>query len=156
MPTINIKVKSNIKLVRRDLDNLRGSIKKIGKYRISETAAEIKRRMQTPGGKIRYPVNWATIKQKLAFFASDGFGGGIPTIRRGTYERGWKAESTVNGAKVYNNTPGAKFIGGNMRGQHQSPIHQGRWLLLRNVYDAVIKRLPKSVVESLRKLPKRA
>ena len=156
MPILNLKTKSNVELVRRDMENLRGSYKKIGKYRISETVAEIKRRMKTPGKKIKYPVNWASLIQKLAFFASDGFGGGIPTVRRGTYERGLKAESTLNGAKVYNNTPGAKFIGGNMRGQRQSPIHKGRWLLLRNVYDVVIKRLPKSVVESLRKLPKRA
>lgn len=155
MSFINFRFKSNTKLVRRNLENLRTSYKKIGKYRLAEMAAKIKARMQTPGKKIRYPVNWKTIKQKLAFFASNGFGGGIPTIRRHTYERGWKAETTVNGAKVYNNTRGAKYIGGNMRGKGQSSIHQGRWILLRNAYDAVIKQLPKSVVESLRALPKR-
>lgn len=153
MPSIAIR--SNAKLVRRNLEVLRGSYKKIGKFRLSETAAEIKRRMQTPGKKITYPVRWASLLQKLAFFASNGFGGGVPTVRKHKYERGWKAESTVDGAKVYNNTKGSKYIGGDMRGKQQSPIHQGRWLLLRMVYDAVIKKLPKAVVESLRALPKR-
>ncbi|MEO6565198.1 MAG: hypothetical protein ABIO63_04120 [Casimicrobiaceae bacterium] len=144
-----------MKLVKRNLEQLRGSYKKIGKFRLSETAAAIKQRMQTPGKKIRYPVQWVSLLQRMAFFASKGFGGGVPTIRKHVYERGWKTESTVDGAKVYNNTPGAKYIGGNMRGEGQSPIHRGRWILLRSAYDAVIKKLPKSVVESLRALPKR-
>lgn len=155
MPSISIR--SNAKLVRKNLEVLRGSYKKIGKFRLSEAAAEIKRRMQTPGRKVRYPIRWASLLQKLAFFASKGFGGGIPHIRKQKYERGWKDESTVNGAKVYHSTMGrkAKYIGGDMRGKGQSPIHEGGWILLRNAYDAVIKKLPKAVVESLKALPKR-
>jgi len=155
MSYVSIRFKSNIKVVRRNLETLRGAYKKIGKYRLGEIAGKIKTRMQTPGKKIKYPVNWKTLKQKLAFFASNGFGGGIPTIRSHKYERGWKSETMVNGIKVYNKMKGAKYIGGNMRGAGQSPIHQGRWVLLRNAYDAVIKQLPKAVIESLRSLPKR-
>jgi hypothetical protein len=154
MTSISVRTKAKIKLVRRDLEQLRGSYKKIGKFRLSETAALIKQKMQTPGKKISYPVQWASLLQKIAFFASKGFGGGVPTIRKHTYERGWKTETTLDGAKLYNNMKGSKYIGGDMRGAQQSPIHVGRWILLRSAYDSVIKGLPKSVVESLRKLPK--
>lgn len=151
----SISIRSKHKLVKRNLEVLRGSYKKIGKYRLAEVAAEIKRRMQTPGGKVKRPIRWASLLQKLAYFASNGFGGGIPTIRKHVYERGWKSETTANGAKVYNKTRGSKFIGGDVRGKSQSPIHVGTWILLRSAYDAVIKKLPKAVVESLRALPKR-
>ena len=43
----------------------------------------------TPG-KVKYPIAWTSEKQRRAFFASDGFGRGIPTQRTGKVQAGWK------------------------------------------------------------------
>lgn len=41
-----------------------------------------------PGPPI-YPLRWQTLKQKRAFFATNGFGHGIPYQRKGTLLEGW-------------------------------------------------------------------
>ncbi len=46
---------------------------------------------QTPGPVV-YPIQWTTPLQRRAFFASDGFGGGIPTRRIGKLQKGWVAK----------------------------------------------------------------
>jgi len=33
---------------------------------------------------VKYPIEWTSEKQRKAFFATDGFGGGIPYKRKGT------------------------------------------------------------------------
>jgi len=151
----SLQVKNNIKLVRRGLENLRLALPKIGKFRITEASTEIARRMSRPGRKIKYPVNWDSLKQKIKviimIMKKQGF---LPMIRTHAHERGWKSETTTRGAKVYNNVRGSKYIYGTMRDKRQSNIHIGRWLILRDVYDAVMKGLPKKVQESLRKVPK--
>jgi len=37
---------------------------------------------------VKYPIQWTTEKQRRAFFATDGFGRGIPTRRTGAMQRG--------------------------------------------------------------------
>ncbi len=155
MPIVNLQVKNNVKLVRRNLENLRTAVPKIGKFRAVEAAVEIARRMSKPGRKITYPVNWDSLKQKIhVIILIMKKQGSLPYIRTRAHERGWKSETTARGAKVYNNVKGSKYLYGTMRSRRQSNIHIGRWLILRDVYDAAIKTLPKKVYESLRKVPK--
>lgn len=40
-------------------------------------------------GAVKYPIEWQTEKQRRAFFATDGFGQGIPTKRTGQLEDSW-------------------------------------------------------------------
>jgi hypothetical protein len=44
------------------------------------------------------PYHWTSDKQRKAFFATDGFGGGIPYSRTQTLSRGWK---TVGEGHMY-------------------------------------------------------
>jgi len=151
----SLNMKSNINLVRRNLDNLRTALPRIGKFRITEALTEIMRRMSKPGKKMTYPVPWVNVKQRIKviimIMKKQGF---LPYARTGSHERGWKMESNVQGGKVYNNSRGSKHLYGTMRDPRQSPIHVGRWVNLRATYDAVVKGLPKKVKESLRKVPR--
>ena len=150
-----LSVKSNVKLARRNLDNLRAALPRIGKFRVTEAATEIMRRMAKPGKKMKYPANWDSIKQKIKviimIMKKQGF---LPYVRTYSHERGWKSQTTTNGVKIYNNARGSKYVYGTMRNTKQSNIHVGRWVILREVYDAVIVDLPKKVKESLKKIPK--
>jgi hypothetical protein len=108
--------------------------------------------MQVPGKPIVYPVPWDSNKQKKAFFASGGFGHGIPTVRTDRYISGWKVvQNTLQSYTVINSVRSAKYIGGLLSGLGQSRIHAGRWPLFRDAIDAVVYLLPKAVVENLRK-----
>lgn len=46
-------------------------------------------RLQAEPGKPHYPIRWTSERQRRAFFATDGFGRGIPTRRTHTLSQGW-------------------------------------------------------------------
>jgi len=148
MPQITIH--SNVQIVRQGLEKLRAGIPTIGRKRLYDAAEDLMHRMQVPGTKSVYPVHWDSPLQRRAFFASNGFGQGIPTVRSNSYIKGWKVERSDSGYTVKNDQPRAKFIGGLASGAGQSQIHVGRWRLLRDQAELVVKNLPKLVVENLR------
>lgn len=43
-----------------------------------------------------YPLRWTSAKQRRAFFATNGFGGGIPYRRTGELMRSWRTETIFN------------------------------------------------------------
>jgi hypothetical protein len=150
-----ISVKNNVKLVRRNLENLRTALPKIGKFRLTEALTEIARRMAKPARKIRYPVPWDSVKQRIkVIIMIMRKQGSLPYVPTREHERGWKVQSNAKGGKVWNNVRGSKYLYGTMRNKKQSNIHLGRRPILRDVYDAVIVGLPKKVKESLRAIPK--
>ena len=59
---------------------------------ISRVLAQLK---VTPPPR-RGNVPWQTPKQQRAFFASNGFGGGVPHRRTGAMIKGWKNSAKVN------------------------------------------------------------
>lgn len=76
----------------------------------------------TPG-KPSYPIRWKSDRQRRAFFATNGFGKGIPTQRSGKLQEGWVVdfegsdfEDTV---EVRNNTPYARYV----QGDDAQPFH---------------------------------
>lgn len=102
--------------------------------------------MKEPGSKSKRPIQWDSTKQRKAYFASDGFGGGIPTKRDGGYTKGWQVIRTVDGYDVGNPLAHAKFIGGTARSTRaQSRIHRGRWNLFKDAITRFIGKLPKAV-----------
>ena len=74
-------------------------------------------------------VNWDSEKQRRAFFATNGFGRGIPTSRTGTYARSWRVLKDGDGYMLDNPTPYAVYVGGDVEMSRQSRIHAGRWQL---------------------------
>lgn len=82
-------------------------------------------------GPVKYPIQWQSERQRRAYFATDGFGGGIPYQRSGRYQRGWAVRVVVDGGSfslvVVNEQDYAQFVGGTLNfrtlGQFQQRMH---------------------------------
>lgn len=106
----------------------------------------IRKAMKQPGSKPTYPIQWDSDRQRKAYFASNGFGGGIPTRRGREYIKGWQVIRTEAGYDVGNPLTHAKYIGGTARsGRTQSKIHRGRWPLFVDAVTKYLGKLPKAV-----------
>ena len=145
-----LKVTSNAKLVRRKLENLKAEVPKVGSHRIYEALARAMKRLKKPGKKPKRPIPWVSLIQMQAFFASEGFGGGIPHKRRGIYQKGFRIRKVSKGYELSNLSKGAKYVGGDARGKGQSPIHRGNYPLMRDEVDREIKKLPAAVIQQLK------
>lgn len=55
-----------------------------------DTAPDALRMLRHTPGKPDYPIQWTSEKQRKAFFATNGFGRGIPTKRSGKLQDGWR------------------------------------------------------------------
>lgn len=66
----------------------------------------------------RRPINWTSSRQQKAYFASNGFGNGIPYDRSGQLESGWYVDATkakqrqVYSFTIGNDAPYASFVYG--------------------------------------------
>lgn len=156
MPT-RISVSSNAKAVLKTFKNFR--VQTIEQLKL-ETAAILERvikKMQKPGAKPTYPINWDSDNQRRFVMAKLRLEGNLPYVRSDAYVNGWTIETTDNGngSTLRNPTPGALYISGGAKGDRQSNIHKGRWPLLRDVVDDVMSKTPQYIYENLRKLIKR-
>lgn len=133
---------------------VRAMAQRIAEYRQAATVQvveEMKTAMQQEGAPSTSPVQWDSERQRRAFFATNGFGGGIPTVRTGEYQAGWKIEPLPNGARFYNDSPGNQHISGGTFGLVQSNIHKGRWQLLQPVLQAGFAKLKDAHIEATRR-----
>ena len=68
--------------------------------------------------KVKYPIEWISERQRKAFFATNGFGGGIPYRRTGRAKNSWyvKNATTKNGYRlsVGSTWDGAQFVYGTL------------------------------------------
>lgn len=66
----------------------------------------------------KYPIQWQSERQRRAFFASDGFGKGIPYKRTGELAASWQIQQkkTANGADIvfYNDAPHSVYVQGDV------------------------------------------
>jgi len=144
-------------IVRKGLENLSAEVPKVSRRRIYNAMLKIRTRMRKPGKAIRYPVKWDSEKQRRAFFATNGFGRGIPTGRSGRYTSGWQiAQDGSIGYRIENSTPYSKYLGGTAFGPGQSRIHQERWPILRDVFDEEVKKLPKEIDDEIKVVARRS
>ncbi len=56
------------------------------------------------------PYQWQSEKQRRAYFASNGFGGGIPSQRSQGLSKGWKTIGQGRNQIVVNEVPYAMFV----------------------------------------------
>lgn len=153
MPQVTVRFKLDTKDADRKFAAFIAGSPKAERDELLVATEEIQAGMQVEGSAPPSPVPWVSTRQKVAFFASKGFGGGIPTTRTGKYVRNWKIESRSSGIGyvLSNRSRGAKYIGGLQSGTGQSSIHEGRWPLFRNVIDAVVASLPAAVAGRLQR-----
>lgn len=87
-------------------------------------------------GPVHYPIRWKSRKQQRAYFATDGFGQGIPYRRTGGLVQAWDAKFVLDaegGAFVIENTsPIADYV----IGGDQMPYHADTgWIRADQVID---------------------
>lgn len=73
--------------------------------------------LETEPGPVKYPIEWESDKQRRAYFATDGFGGGIPTRRTKRIIKAWRVVGTISlfegELTVENQAPAAVYVIGN-------------------------------------------
>ena len=114
------------------------------------TIKKIKAEMDKPGKPISYPVQWDSEKQRRAFFATNGFGRGIPTKRTGDYLAARSITAVENGYPLRNTAPYAMFVSGGSYGNTQSRIHKTRWNKLSDAIDAGLSGLKADILSELK------
>ena len=145
-------VEDNAEVVRQGLQNLGRDMPQVGRLGIFRTAQAIVTRLHnTDGAPSSTPVMWDSDRQRKAYFASNGFGGGVPTVRTGDTKRAWQLVRLDNGYSIYNSTPAAGHVYGDINGKGQSRIHEGRWVLFQDiVFELIDERLTDDVIAELR------
>lgn len=84
-----------------------------------EISPEVIVAMANKPAAVRYPIVWQTERQRRAFFASNGFGSGIPYRRTDDYIRNWRVDlrrTSENRADwiISNADPKARYVGGSL------------------------------------------
>jgi hypothetical protein len=149
IPVLEVRLK-NAKLSSMALTRLGLDAEKTVRQVFKATTLKINEQMQVEGKPPTYPIQWDSDKQRRAFFATNGFGGGIPHVRKGAYIAGWKQQTIRGGYQVANKLRYAGYIAGDLQGMRQSRIHKGRWAIFRRVVDRALKLAPKQVVSELK------
>lgn len=117
-----------------------GAIQSPGRMRtayrrnVGRFKSRILRRVKVVPGKPRYPLRWASERQRRAFFATDGFGGGIPYQRTNRLINSYDVilTDTASGAilSLTNSDPKAQFV----VGDRAQPFHLDTgWIQIANV-----------------------
>jgi hypothetical protein len=146
MPFITINA-ANLLAVRASIKALGTQTPKAVSRTVKSALTVARHKLRSEAGfRITRPVRWDSDKQRRAFFASNGFGRGIPTGRSGGYQRGWAVTQNGDDFSLENRYPGAMFIGGDAKGRHQSRIHQNRWLLFSTVIDTATDTIRKATM----------
>lgn len=111
-----------------------------------QTAGRIRDRLSEEGAPVRYPIQWDTEKQRRAFFATNGFGQGIPYRRTHAMRLGIQTERVPFGANLRIPHPGGAVYGlPGTPSTWQSRIHRGRWPYLLTVLFDELAKLPAEI-----------
>ena len=135
--------------VRKSLSDLQKNIKRLPqtfrlllKGKRGRIAIRTLAMLQRIPGKPIYPLRWTSAKQRRAFFATKGFGGGIPSKRSGAIVGAWQAEpdpvfSAIEGRIVLSNPhPKMPFL----QGSRSQKFHRDTgWVQIADVVDTFIK-----------------
>jgi hypothetical protein len=104
------------------MDRIDREIDAIGKYALSEIRDELLDDLTDEPPRRNYPsdypLEWTSEKQRKAYFATDGFGAGIPFKRSGKMSQSWQITGVKSGKGfaivVSNKSKGAKYVGGTL------------------------------------------
>ena len=96
--------------------------------------------------KVKYPIEWTSERQRRAFFATNGFGRGIPTPRTGALSAGWRSQ--VRGykrggdLKIWNDVDYERFVTGvNQQRFHRNTGWQSSDAIIAGIADEAEREL---------------
>lgn len=124
----------------------------VTKQAVQAAQPVLQRAAVAPSG-VAHPIQWTSDKQRRAYFATDGFGAGIPYRRTGKVNRGWELFAVERaGGQVeivlLNTDPAAPFVFGtfnnNDRTQQQFHRNSG-WSRARTIRAQVMAVIRKEV-----------
>lgn len=89
------------------------------------------RDLAEPPGPVRYPIRWASEKQRKAYFATNGFGKGIPYKRKSqraaaeTFKVAYVIKTETEASfEITNNWSAAQYVWGRFNNtKYQQPFH---------------------------------
>ena len=114
-----------------------------------ETASRIKDRL-VEGKPVRYPIDWDSPRQQRAYFATNGFGHGIPYKRTNRMVAGTKLERFPLGTHLRIPHPGGAVFGlPGSPSTWQSRIHRNRWVYLLEVLFDELSKLPEHITNKI-------
>lgn len=87
-------------------------------------AQNLIKELSTEPGRPKYPIRWKSDRQRRAFFATNGFGHGIPYVRTHKLSRGWRVvlddiTASTGVFRVENSQPYTRYV----QGDDQQPFH---------------------------------
>lgn len=102
---------------------------------------------------VAYPIDWTSEKQRRAYFATDGFGAGIPYQRTGLVVNSWELFAVERaGGQVeiilLNTSPQAVFVYGtfNNNDRYQQRFHRNSgWKRARTIRGVVMTEVNRQV-----------
>lgn len=162
---ITFKIDTDFKAlerVTRDLDALPDDLQRAVAETV-RTAQPIRDEIATYPGAVKYPIQWTSERQRKAFFATNGFGAGIPYQRTGGLGQAWKLLSvnTGNGAMLVleNRANAAKYVYGffgQPRPQQRFHVNTGWQTISQNnpgvrIRSLLIDELIQNIIEELAK-----
>lgn len=129
-------IKTSLILNTKQLDNLQAFVRAYPDYAndIAQTVftryqGKLIDELRHAPAKPKYPIQWQSERQRKAFFATNGFGGGIPYRRTGKLTRSWYAWVRRDGNRIdlniANKTPYAPFVVGDISpGRRKDPMQR--------------------------------
>jgi hypothetical protein len=99
--------------------------------------------------KPTYPFKWKSIKQRKAFFATNGFGGGIPYKRTHKLANSWHTSFKLVSNReaewqVSNDDPAAQFV----QGRYAQPGHIDRWIQIDSIEPELNSRVENAAIQA--------
>lgn len=145
---MTVHTDNSAQLVRQGLEDLGREIPRIGRKRIYEAMKRAQAILRIPKSRPRSPIQWDSVRQRKAFFASDGFGRGIPTRRTGRSLK-WEISPTGTGYTLRNSADHARYPYGLHDGSGQSRIFAADYPLFSEVVENEIEGLPEDIEQHI-------
>ncbi len=124
-PTISVKIRG-VEEVKRFLETVpRGTIKvamaAIAAYILGDDRHGLRHEPARVNHGAGNKYKWNSDKQRKAFFATNGFGGGIPSKRTGQMKEGWRTSVDPYRTTIYNRVRHSQFVvGDNQQKGHKA------------------------------------
>jgi hypothetical protein len=126
------------------LDNHDEVVRDVGQRVYDEWKPQLLDALQQTPGSVKYPVEWTSEKQRRAYFATNGFGAGIPFQRNGDISNAWEVIDLSVGGNfgilVRNTNPASKFLYGSLARDKMAAMrwrqkfHQNTgWIFARDI-----------------------
>lgn len=141
--------------IRAEIDDFEETTAKVGKRVIDATEQTLLASLQVEPGPVKHPVEWTSPRQMRAYYATNGFGRGIPTGRSGRLSQRWQVKSAIQSGRftitVINDAPGAQFVYGSLNMRSLAEAMRPQQQFHRNTGWITAQPVVKQFTETARK-----